>query len=104
MTKEEAKDLIIEVVGLIQGCQVGQLIMWLPMHPKVVEHTYRKDLYLGSPLDWIGYISELVDEGRLVEIQYHSSTDSTRRTMLFPANTYFRVFSGTKMEIVNLDK
>lgn len=82
LTKQQTKDLIVQLVVERQGCRATELCA-------------EKDLVLGE-LDLSDLIEELVAEGQLVEIECVLPQMSYRiKSFLFPKGTQIEVKNGS---------
>jgi len=82
MTREEAKNLIVEIVKAVQGCKATEL----PVHAATLHPEFVQD---GERFRQIPeLIDELIDEEKLVEVAYSLPDMKYRsKSFLLPAGT-----------------
>ena len=81
MTREEVKQLIIDLVEMVPGCKTISLCSM----PQLIDNGF----------DIADLIDELVEEKKLIEVEYIlQSMDYRRKSILFTPKTLLKIVGG----------
>jgi hypothetical protein len=89
MTKDQIKEYIVKIINDRQGCKAMELVL---------DHTILSaatEPYQGGAdkFDFLELMSELIAEGKVIEIEYVLSNMNYRaKSFYLPANTKVSVF------------